>query len=83
MDTTQKIFDDLSKLATNAMGVAKSATDEAKHSMNGWIDRFLAERDLVNREEHEALKTMVEKLQKELKSAKSEITKLKKAAAGK
>ena len=77
---SNKIFDDLSKLATNAMGVAKGARDEAKQSMDGWVDRFLAERDLVTREEYDALKLMVEKLQKEVKSAKSEITKLKKAA---
>ena len=76
---SNKIMDDLSKLATNAMGVAKGARDEAKNTMDGWVDRMLAERALVTQEEHEALKAMVEKLQKDLTSAKSEITKLKKA----
>ena len=79
MQNNSKIFDDLSQLATNAMGVAKGAADEAQTAMNSWVDRFLAERDLVTREEFDALKTMVEKQRKEITALKGKITKLEKS----
>jgi len=78
MQSRNKVFDDLSQLATNAMGVAKGAADEAQTAMNSWIERWLAERDLVTREEFDALKTMVEKQRKEITSLKGKITKLEK-----
>ena len=81
MQNNNKIFDDLSQLATNAMGVAKGAADEAQTAMNSWVDRFLAERDLVTREEFDALKTMVEKQRKEITALKGKITKLEKTSS--
>lgn len=78
MQSNNKIFDDLSQLATNAMGVAKGAADEAQTAMNSWVDRWLAERDLVTREEFDALKAMVEKQRKEIATLKGKITKLEK-----
>ena len=78
MQSKNKIFDDLSELATNAMGVAKGAADEAQTAMNSWVDRFLAERDLVTREEFDALKAMVEKQRKEITTLKGKVTKLEK-----
>ena len=39
MQTRNKIFDDLSQLMTNAMGVAQGAKDEANTAFNGMIDR--------------------------------------------
>lgn len=78
MQSNNKIFDDLSQLATNAMGVAKGAADEAQTAMNSWVDRWLAERDLVTREEFDAMKAMVEKQRKEITTLKGKITKLEK-----
>ncbi|MEM0978269.1 MAG: accessory factor UbiK family protein [Pseudomonadota bacterium] len=78
MDSKSKVFDDLSQLATNAMGVAKGAADEAQTAFNSWIDRWLAERDLVTREDFDALKAMVEKQRKEITTLKGKITKLEK-----
>ncbi|MEM7320578.1 MAG: accessory factor UbiK family protein, partial [Pseudomonadota bacterium] len=51
MQTRNKILDDISQLMTNAMGVAQGAKDEAETAMNSMIDRWLADRDLVTREE--------------------------------
>lgn len=50
--------DDLSKLATSAAGLAKGAKDEVETMLRSRIERWLAERDLVTREEHEAVKEM-------------------------
>ena len=54
MQTRNKIMDDLSQLMTNAMGVAQGAKDEAETAMKGMIDRWLADRDFVTREEFDA-----------------------------
>lgn len=65
MQTRNKVFDDLSKLMTNAMGVAQGAKDEAATAMSGMMDRWLADRDLVTREEFEAVRTMAQKAREE------------------
>ncbi len=73
MQTRNKIFDDLSELMTNALGVAQGAKDEADTAVRGVIDRWLADKDLVSREELEVLKIMSEKLSKENADLKSRI----------
>ena len=73
MQTRNKIFDDLSELMTNALGVAQGAKDEADTAIRGVIDRWLADKDLVSREELEVLKIMSEKLSKENADLKSRI----------
>lgn len=65
MQTKNKIFDDLSQLMTNAMGVAQGAKDEANTAMKSMMDRWLADRDLVTREEFEAVRAMALKAREE------------------
>ena len=65
MQTRNKIFDDLSHLMTNAMGVAQGAKDEAETAMKGWIDRWMADRDFVTREEFDAVRAMAQKAREE------------------
>lgn len=65
MQQNNKIFDDISKMMTNAMGVAQGAKDEAETAMKSWIDRWLADRDFVTREEFDAVRTMAQKAREE------------------
>ncbi len=65
MQTRNKIMDDLSQLMTNAMGVAQGAKDEAQNAMKSVMDRWLADRDFVTREEFEAVRTMAQKAREE------------------
>ena len=65
MNANNRFFDDLSKLMTNAMGVAHGAKAEAETAMKGWIDRWLADRDFVTREEFEAVREMAIKARTE------------------
>ncbi|MGC1487313.1 MAG: accessory factor UbiK family protein, partial [Albidovulum sp.] len=51
MQGQNKFLDDMSKLMTNAMGVAQGARTEAETAMKGWMDRWLADRDFVTRDE--------------------------------
>lgn len=65
MQTRNKVFDDLSQLMTNAMGVAQGAKDEASNAMASMMDRWLADRDLVTREEFDAVRAMAQKAREE------------------
>lgn len=65
MQTRNKILDDLSQLMTNAMGVAQGAKTEAETAMKGMMDRWLADRDFVTREEFDAVKAMAQKAREE------------------
>ncbi|GHG24543.1 MULTISPECIES: accessory factor UbiK family protein [Paracoccus] len=73
MTTQNKFFDDISKLMTNAMGVAHGARSEAENAMKGWIDRWLADRDFVTREEFEAVREMAIKARTENAELKSRL----------
>ena len=65
MQSRNRIFDDMSQLMTNAMGVAQGAREEAEGAMKSLMDRWLADRDLVTREEFEAVRAMAEKAREE------------------
>ena len=60
-----RFFDDMSRLMTNAMGVAQGAKSEAETAMKGWVDRWLADRNLVTREEFEVVREMAIKARSE------------------
>ncbi|RUS59868.1 accessory factor UbiK family protein [Pseudorhodobacter sp. E13] len=65
MQTRNKFFDDMSQLMTNAMGVAQGAKTEAETAMNSMVDRWLANRDFVTREEFDAVRAMAQKAREE------------------
>ncbi|WP_170478459.1 accessory factor UbiK family protein [Ruegeria arenilitoris] len=65
MQTRNKILDDMSQLMTNAMGVAQGAREEAENAMKSMIDRWLADRDFVTREEFDAVRAMAQKAREE------------------
>ena len=65
MQGSNKFLDDMSKLMTNAMGVAQGAKTEAETAMKSWIDRWLADRDFVTREEFDAVRAMAQKAREE------------------
>ena len=79
MQTRNKVFDDLSQLMTNAMGVAQGAKDEAETAMKGMIDRWLADRDFVTREEFDAVRLMAQKAREENAELMARIEKLEKS----
>jgi BMFP domain-containing protein YqiC len=73
MQTRNKILDDISQLMTNAMGVAQGARTEAETAFRGMFDRFLADRNLVTREEFDAVRTMAQKAREDNATLHSEI----------
>ncbi len=73
MQTKTKFFDDMSQLMTNAMGVAQGAKDEAETAMKGLMDRWLADRDFVTREEFDAVRAMAQKAREENEALKAQL----------
>ncbi|MCR9108191.1 accessory factor UbiK family protein [Marivita sp. XM-24bin2] len=73
MQTRNKVFEDLSQLMTNAMGVAQGAKDEAETAMKSMIDRWLADRDFVTREEFDAVRAMAMKAREENETLKARL----------
>ena len=73
MQTRNKMFDDISQLMTNAMGVAQGARDDAETAMKGIMDRWLADRDFVTREEFDAVRAMAQKAREENEALKSRL----------
>lgn len=65
MQGNNKIFDDISQLMTNAMGVAQGAKAEAETAMKSLVDRWMADRDFVTRDEFDAARAMAVKAREE------------------
>ncbi len=82
MQTRNKIFDDISQLMTNAMGVAQGARGEAETAMKGMIDRWLADRDFVTRDEFDAVRAMAQKAREENEALKARLVALEDAQPG-
>lgn len=73
MQTRNKVLDDISQLMTNAMGVAQGARTEAENAMKSMIDRWLADRDFVTREEFDAVRAMAQKAREENETLKARL----------
>ena len=65
MQSRNKFLDDVSQLMTNAAGVAQGARAEAETAMRSMVDRFLADQNLVTREEFDAIREMAIKAREE------------------
>ncbi len=83
MQGGNKLFDDMSKLMTNALGVAQGAKTEAETAMKGFIDRWMADRDFVTREEFDAARAMAQKAREENASLEARIAALEAKKASK
>ncbi len=73
MQTRNKVFEDISQLMTNAMGVAQGAKEEAETAMKSLMDRWLADRDFVTREEFDAVRAMAMKAREENETLKARL----------
>lgn len=76
MQPGNRIFDDISKLMTNAMGVAQGAKAEAETAMKSLLDRWMASRDFVTREEFDAVRAMAQKAREENEALKARLAAL-------
>jgi len=73
MQSKNKFMDDIGQMMTNAMGVAQGAKDEAETAMKGLVDRWLADRNFVTREEFDAVRAMAQKAREENDALKTRL----------
>jgi BMFP domain-containing protein YqiC len=66
MQTQNPFLDEMARLTNAAMGLAQSAGEEAKTAFRAQADRWVAELDLVRRDELEALRAEVAALREEV-----------------
>jgi BMFP domain-containing protein YqiC len=83
MQTRNKFFDDMSQLMTNAMGVAQGAKTEAETAFKSLVDRWMADRDFVTREEFDAVRAMAQKAREENAALEARIATLEAAGTKK
>jgi BMFP domain-containing protein YqiC len=76
MQSRNKLVEDLGQLMTNAMGVAQGARDEAETAMKSMLDRWLADRNLVTRDEFDAVRAMAQKAREENEALKARLAAL-------
>jgi BMFP domain-containing protein YqiC len=58
MQSKNPFFNDFSKLLTGAFGVAQNARTEIETALSSMLERWLSERDLVTREEFDAVSVL-------------------------
>jgi BMFP domain-containing protein YqiC len=71
MQSQNPFLDELAKMTTSAMSLAQAAGDEAKAAIRAQGDRFVADMDLVRREEVEALRAEIAVLRAEIADLKT------------
>ena len=76
MQTQSSVFDDLARLMTGAMGMAQGMGDEARSFMRSQADRFVAEMDLVGRDEFEAVKQLASEARAEADALRERVAAL-------
>ncbi|HMQ93355.1 MAG TPA: accessory factor UbiK family protein [Amaricoccus sp.] len=81
MQTRNKVLDDVAQLMQNALGVAHGAKSEAETALKGLVDRWLADRNLVTREEFDAVRAMAQKAREENAALQARLDALEAAAA--
>ena len=82
MQTQSSVFDDLARLMTGAMGMAQGMSEEAKSFMRTQAERFIAEMDLVGRDEFEALKQMAAEARAEANDLRARVAELEAKLSG-
>ena len=81
MQSKNKFLDDIGQMMTNAVGVAQGAKDEAETAMKSLMDRWLADRNFVTREEFDAVRAMAQKAREENDALKARMDALESASA--
>ncbi|MCF8467497.1 MAG: accessory factor UbiK family protein [Sneathiella sp.] len=81
MQTNSRLFDDLARLATGALGTAQGVKAEWENLFHQRLERFIGEMDLVPREEFDAVKAMAVLAREENEALKTRLASLEKQVA--
>ncbi len=72
MQTQNPFLDEMAKLTQAAMGIAQAAGEEAKTALRAQSDKWVADLDLIRRDEFEALRAEIATLRAEIAVLRSE-----------
>ncbi len=76
--TSNRLFDEMARLMGDAASVAQGVKREAETAIRSQIERFIADMDLVKREEFDVVREMASKARRENTALKKRITELEK-----
>lgn len=76
-----RMFDEFAKLMTDAAGAAQGMKREAETAFRAQAERFMADMDLVKREDFDAVQEMASRARAENETLKSAIESLEKRIA--
>lgn len=82
MQTQSRFFDDLARVANGALSAAAGVRAEIEQLVRQQFDRFLADRDLVTREEFEAVEAVAVKAREEQEKLAARVAELEAALSG-
>ena len=77
MSQNNRIFDDLGRLMNEAAGVADGVRREVETAVKSQTQRFVADMDLVKREDFDALRELVQVQGEEIDALRKELAALK------
>ncbi|MDG2244514.1 MAG: accessory factor UbiK family protein [Rhodospirillaceae bacterium] len=83
MQSQKRIFDDIAKVAGGALGALGSLKQEIENLVKQRVDRFMADHDLVSREEFEAVKAMASEARAEQERIATRLAELEKEQSAK
>lgn len=76
MQTNNKVFDDIARVMTGAIGAAQGVKEEVDTVVRTQMEKLLRDMDLVTRDEFEAVKAMAAAAREENEVLKEQIAKL-------
>lgn len=74
--TTNRLFDEVAKLMTDAAGAAQGIRSEVEQVMRAQGERVLKDMDIVQREEFEAVKAMARQAREDNERLEARVTEL-------
>lgn len=81
MQTDNRLFDDLAKVANGALHTMSSVRDEIENRVRERVERWLGEMDMVPREEFDAIKAVAQEARAEQEKLTARVDALEKRVA--
>ena len=81
MQTENRLFDDLARMANGAINTLSGVREEIESRLRERVERWLAEMDMVPREEFEAIKELAQKARAEQEDLAAKVSDLERRIA--
>jgi BMFP domain-containing protein YqiC len=81
MQTENRLFDDLARMANGAINTLSGVREEVESRLRERVERWLAEMDMVPREEFEAIRELAQKARAEQEDLTAKVAELERKLA--